>query len=132
MTEPDGREIPVALYDRLSTKAQAEEGYAGEGHLHELREHMKEAGRSIVEEVPDDPGEKRWMHNRPGIRRIIELAEHGVIMRSLDDGGEGLGGEIMRAVMGVLFRDEQRERVRRSRMGTRSKARQGRVVGNAP
>jgi hypothetical protein len=34
--------------------------------------------------------------------------------------------------MGVLSRDEQRERVRRSRMGTRSKARQGRVVGNAP
>jgi DNA invertase Pin-like site-specific DNA recombinase len=162
MTETDGREIPVALYDRLSTKAQAEEGYAGEGHLHELREHMKATGRRIVEEVPDDPGEKRWMHDRPGIRRIkelaqageiaevwawswtrygespvpevlrIELAEHGVILRSLDDGGEGLGGEIMRAVMGVLSRDEQRERVRRSRMGTRSKARQGRVVGNAP
>src|SRR5215210_5820024 len=108
MTEPDGREIPVALYDRLSTKAQAEEGYAGEGHLHELREHMKEAGRSIVEEVPDDPGEKRWMHNRPGIRRIIELPEHGVILRSMDDGGDGLGGEILRAVMRVLFRDEQR------------------------
>jgi Recombinase/Recombinase zinc beta ribbon domain len=62
----------------------------------------------------------------------IELAEHGVILRSMDDGGEGLGGEIMRAVMGVLSRDEQRERVRRSRMGTRSKARQGLVVGNAP
>jgi hypothetical protein len=38
----------------------------------------------------------------------------------MDDGGEGLGGEIMRAVMGVLSRNEQRERVRRSRMGTRS------------
>ena len=162
MTETNGREIPIALYDRLSTKAQAEEGYAGEGHLHELREHMKATGRRIVEEVPDDPGEKRWMHDRPGIRRIkelarageidevwawswsrfgespvpevlrIELAEHGVILRSLDDGGEGLGGEIMRAVMGVLSRDEQRERVRRSRMGTRSKARQGLVVGNTP
>jgi DNA invertase Pin-like site-specific DNA recombinase len=61
----------------------------------------------------------------------IELAEHSVILRSMDDGGEGLGGEIMRAVMGVLSRNEQRERVRRSRMGTRSKARQGLVVGNA-
>ena len=61
----------------------------------------------------------------------IELAEHSVILRSMDDGGEGLGGEIMRAVMGVLSRNEQRERVRRSRMGKRSRARQGLVVGNA-
>jgi DNA invertase Pin-like site-specific DNA recombinase len=50
-----------------------------------------------------------------------------VILRSMND-----GGEIMRAVMGLLSREEQRERVRRPRMGMRSKARQGRVVGNAP
>jgi hypothetical protein len=53
------------------------------------------------------------------------------LLAAVADGGEGLGGEIMRAVMGVLSRDEQRERVRRSRMGMRSKARQGLVVGNA-
>ena len=67
------------LCGRVSTKAQAEEGYAGEGHLHELREHMTATGRRIVEEVPDDPGEKRWMHDRPGIRRLKGLARAGKV-----------------------------------------------------
>ena len=130
MKETNGREISVALYDRLSTKRQGEVGYAEEGHLHELRERLAKMipPRRIVEEVPDDPGEKRWMHDRPGVRRLkelaragrieeiwswswerygqspvpevlsLELGEHGVSLRSLDDGGEGLGGEIIRAV----------------------------------
>jgi len=79
VTAADRHEIPVALYDHLSTKAQAEEGYAGEGHLHELREHMTATGRRIVEEVPDAPGEKRWMHDRPGIRRLKGLARAGKV-----------------------------------------------------
>lgn len=52
----------VALYDRLSTTAQAQDGYAGEGHLHELRAEMAAEGRRIFEEVTDND-EKRWMYD---------------------------------------------------------------------
>ena len=161
MTETNGREIAVALYDRLSTKRQGEVGYAAEGHLHELRERLAKMTppRRIVEEVPDDPGEKRWMPDRPGVRRLkelacagvieevwawswerygqspipevlsLELTEHGVTMRSLDDGGEGFGGEIVRAVRSVISRQDMRDRVRKAAMGKRAKARKGHVVG---
>jgi hypothetical protein len=164
MTKTDGQEIPVALYDRLSTKRQGEVGYAEEGHLHELRERLATMTppRRIVEEVPDDPGEKRWMYDRPGVRRLkglartggieevwawswerygqspipeilsLELNEHGVTMRSLDDGGEGFGGEIVRAVRSVISGQDMRDRVRKSAMGRRAKARKGHVLGAGP
>ena len=164
MTETHGREIPVALYDRLSTKRQGEVGYAEQGHLHELRERLAKMipPRRIVEEVPDDLGEKRWMQDRPGIRRLKELAraggieevwawswerygqspvpevlslelnEHGVTMRSLDDGGEGFGGEIVRAVRSVISGQDMRDRVRKSAMGKLAKARKGHVLGAGP
>jgi DNA invertase Pin-like site-specific DNA recombinase len=148
MTEADRLEIPVAIYDRLSTKRQGEVGYAEEGHVHELRERLAKMTppRRIVEEVLDDPGEKRWMHDRPGVRRLKELAragrveevlslelnEHGVTMRSLDDGGEGFGGEIVRAVRSVLSGQDARDRVRKAAMGKRAKARKGHVLGAGP
>jgi site-specific DNA recombinase len=164
MTKTDGQEIPVALYDRLSTKRQGEVGYAEEGHVHELRERLAKMTppRRIVEEVPDDPGEKRWMRDRPGVRRLkelaqvggieevwawswerygqspvpeilsLELSEHGVTMRSLDDGGEGFGGEIVRAVRSVISGQDMRDRVRKAAMGKRAKARKGHVLGAGP
>jgi DNA invertase Pin-like site-specific DNA recombinase len=118
--------------------------------------------RRIVEDVPEDPGEKRWMYDRPGVRRLKELAraggieevwawswerygqspvpevlslelnEHGVTMRSLDDGGEGFGGEIVRAVRSVISGQDMRDRVRKSAMGRRAKARKGHVLGAGP
>ena len=151
----------VALYERVSTEAQAEGGYSLDGQLNELRERMEAEGRRVVAEVTD-PGEKRWMSTRPGLEKIkalafageidevwawawdrfgespvpevlsIELNEHDVRLRSLDDGGEGLGGEIMRAVAGVLSREDQRTRVRKSLMGKRSKARTGQILGAGP
>ena len=164
MTETNRQEIAVALYDRLSTKRQGEVGYAEEGHLHELRERLAKMTppRRIVEEVPDDPGEKRWMQDRPGVRRLkelaraggieeiwawswerygqspvpevlsLELSEHGVTMRSLDDGGEGFGGEIVRAVRSVISGQDMRDRVRKAAMGKRAKARKGHVLGTGP
>lgn len=158
MTERNGGSVPVALYDRLSTAAQAEEGHAAEGHLRELREEMARTGRAVVEEVRE-AGEKRFMYSRPGVSRLMELAQAGrirevwawswqrygegsvpqrieedladlgVTLRALDDGGEGLGGEILRAVGGVLSANDQRERVRKAGMGKRSKARGGMPVG---
>lgn len=118
--------------------------------------------RRIVEEVPEDPGEKRWMQDRPGVRRLkelahaggieevlawswerygqspvpeilsLELSEHGVTTRSLDDGGEGFGGEIVRAVRSVISGQDMRDRVRKSAMGKLAKARKGHVQGGGP
>ena len=53
----------------------------------------------------------------------LELNEHGVTMRSLDDGGEGFGGEIVRAVRSVISGQDMRDRVRKSAMGKLAKAR---------
>jgi hypothetical protein len=159
MANAEAQEIPVALYDRLSTRAQAEEGYASEGHLRELRAEMAAQGRRIVAEVTDND-QKRWMYDRPGVRRLMELAQagqvdevwswhwqrygegsvpsrleedlgdFGVRLRALGDGGEGLGGRIYRAIGGVLSAEDQAERVRKSGMGKRSKAREGKVLGS--
>ena len=161
MTETNGQGPRVALYERVSTQEQATSGYSLDGQLHELKARMEAEGRRVVAEVAD-PGEKRWMSTRPGLEKIrslaaageidevwawswdrfgespvpevlaVELDEHGVRLRSLDDGGEGLGGEIMRAVGGVLSRADQRSRVRKSKMGMRSKARRGQVLGAGP
>lgn len=150
--------IRAALYERVSTAAQAEEGYSLDGQLHELRERMGAEGRRVVAEV-SDPGEKRWMYERPGLERVkelaaageidevwawawdrfgespwpevlsLELAEHGVKLRSLDDGGEGEDAALLRALRGQLARREQPERVEKSRMGKRAKARKGHVLG---
>jgi len=39
---------------------------------------MAALGRVVVEEV-SDVHEKRWMHDRPGVRRLMELAQAGEI-----------------------------------------------------
>jgi hypothetical protein len=62
----------------------------------------------------------------------LELSEHGVTMRSLDDGGEGFGGEILRAVRSVLSGQDMRDRARKAAMGKRAKARKGHVLGAGP
>ena len=158
-TNGDAREVPVALYDRLSTASQAKEGYASEGHMRELREELAATGRRVVAEIAE-ADEKRWMYDRPGVRRLLKLAEAGeieevwawswrrygegsvpqrleedledlgVALRALDDGGEGLGGKILRAVGGALSSEEQADRVRKSKMGLGAKAGKGHVIGS--
>ena len=68
----------VALYERVSTHSQAREGRSLGGQERDLRARMEAEGREVVE-VITDPGEKRWMPDRPGIRRLRELAEAGEI-----------------------------------------------------
>lgn len=150
--------VRVVLYDRLSTRAQADEGYASEGHLRALREEMAKTGRTVVDVVPDD-GEKRHVYDRPGVRRLMELAQQGVMdevwayrwdrygkgsvptlieedlrdfgvkLRALNDGGDGPGGRYFRAVDGVRSDMEQEEQAEKTKMGKREKARSGKVVG---
>jgi site-specific DNA recombinase len=157
----NGHEIPVALYERVSTQKQADEGYSLEGMFHELRQRLSQDGRRVVTEV-SDRDEKRWTLHRPGVERLrelaasgeveeiwawawdrygespwpevlsIELEEHGVALRALDDGGEGEDAELLRALKSQLAKREQTNRVRRSRMGMFSKARGGEVLGASP
>ena len=157
----NGHEIPVALYERVSTQKQADEGYSLEGMFHELGQRLSQDGRRVVTEV-SDRDEKRWTLHRPGVERLrelaasgeveeiwawawdrygespwpevlsIELEEHGVALRALDDGGEGEDAELLRALKSQLAKREQTNRVRRSRMGMFSKARGGEVLGASP
>jgi DNA invertase Pin-like site-specific DNA recombinase len=148
----------VALYARVSSGPQE---LSLDAQLRELREHAAREGLQVVEEVRD-LAEKRHMIDRPGLNQVrdlaasgaiaevwaveferfgednvpmllaIELGAHGVRCRWPGDGGDGLGGEIMRAVAGVLSREEQRKRAQRSRRGKRDKARRGQVLGAGP
>ena len=148
----------VALYARVSSGPQE---LSLDAQLRELREHAARKGFEVVEEVRD-LGEKRHMIDRPGLDVLrelaasgaveevwaveferfgegnvpmllaLELGAHGVRCRWPGDGGEGLGGEIMRAVAGVLSQEEQRKRAVRSRRGKLDKARRGQVLGAAP
>jgi len=150
--------VRVVLYDRLSTAAQADEGYASEGHLRELRAEMAKTGRQIVDVVTES-GKKRHVYDRPGVRRLLELAARGTMdevwayrwdrygkgsvtmrieedlgdlgvkVRALGDGGEGKGGRYYRAFGGVNSDLEQEEQAEKTRMGRREKARKGKVVG---
>jgi len=148
----------VALYARVSSGPQE---LSLDAQIHELRQHAALEGLEVVEEVRD-LAEKRHMIDRPGLDEVrslaaagkisecwaveferfgegqvptllaIELGAHGVRCRWPGDGGEGLGGDIMRAVAGVLSHEEQRKRAERSRRGKRDKARRGQVLGAAP
>lgn len=161
MVGRNGQGPRVALYDRLSTATQAEDGYAGQGHLHELREHMAATGRVVVEEVTESD-EKRHVYRRPGVQRLLQLAEAGEIQevwayrwdrygkgsvpirieenlgdlgvkaRALNDGGEGPGGRYFRAVDSVRGDIEQEEQAEKTKMGKRSKARAGKILGGGP
>lgn len=145
----------AALYCRVSTDEQA---LSLDGQLRELKEHARAAGLEVVAEVLDR-GEKRRTLERPGVERVMDLAEagqvsevwawawdrygeyptpevwameladHGVTLRSLDDGGEGDDAEDMRIIKSLFSRREGRTRVRRSNRGRTDKALRGEVFG---
>src|SRR5215203_5943506 len=68
----------VVLYARVSTDEQAEKGYSISDQLRSLREHVTREGYDVVEEIVDD-GYSGATPNRPGLFRIMELAEDGTI-----------------------------------------------------
>ena len=68
----------AVLYARVSTDEQAEKGYSISDQLRSLREHAAREGYDVVEEIIDD-GYSGASLNRPGLPRIMELAEDGAI-----------------------------------------------------
>jgi len=66
------------LYARVSTEEQAKAGYSIPEQLRELRAHAAREGYLVVEEAVDD-GHSGADPHRPGLRRVMELAEGGAI-----------------------------------------------------
>ena len=66
------------LYVRVSTDEQAKSGYSIPEQLRELRAYAVHEGYRVVEEVVDDGHSGADVH-RPGLRRVMELAEGGAI-----------------------------------------------------
>ena len=66
------------LYARVSTEEQAKAGYSIPEQLRELRAHAAREGYRVVEEAIDD-GHSGGDPHRPGLRRVMELAENGAI-----------------------------------------------------
>src|SRR5215207_8442896 len=64
----------AVLYARVSTDEQAEKGYSISDQLRSLREHAARDGYNVVDAIVDD-GYSGADLNRPGLRRIMELAE---------------------------------------------------------
>src|ERR671915_649012 len=66
------------LYVRVSTEEQSKSGYSIPDQLRELRAYAAREGYRVVEEAVDD-GHSGADPHRPGLRRVMELAESGTI-----------------------------------------------------
>jgi site-specific DNA recombinase len=66
------------LYARVSTDEQGKSGYSIPDQLRELRAHAAREGYRVVEEAIDD-GHSGADPHRPGLRRVMELAEGGAV-----------------------------------------------------
>ena len=68
----------AALYTRVSTEEQVKHGFSLGEQRRTLQQHTERQGWEVVE-VVEDPGDSGANPNRPGLVRILELAETGKI-----------------------------------------------------
>ena len=66
------------LYARVSTEEQAKTGYSIPEQLRELRAYAAREGYRVLEEAVDD-GHSGADPHRPGLRRVMQLAEAGAV-----------------------------------------------------
>ena len=151
-------EARAILYARVSTDEQAKGGFSIPGQLRELRGHAKREGLRVVEEIVDD-GYSGSNPDRPGLRRVLELAEAGEVdvvaawkrnrlfrsrlfrllwEKDLKEAGVSLvalddtGHRIADGMLDDFAEWEREEITRRTLDGKREKARSGRVIGGHP
>src|SRR5215210_1440782 len=72
----------VALYTRVSTEEQAKSGYSLPEQRRTLTEYAASQGWEVAEAI-EDAGDSGADPNRPGLLRILELAEGGQIVAAL-------------------------------------------------
>jgi site-specific DNA recombinase len=78
MPSTNGRKKTAVLYARVSTDEQAKSGYSIPDQLGTLRIYAAEKGYEVIEECVDD-GWSGADPDRPGLRRIIDLAQTGTV-----------------------------------------------------
>jgi len=69
-----GQTERVALYARVSTEMQAEEGFSIEAQLNEMRAYAAQRGWKVVAEFVD-AGISGSTMDRPGLRALLEAAQ---------------------------------------------------------
>jgi site-specific DNA recombinase len=68
--------LRAVLYARVSTDEQAQRGYSIPDQLRELRGYAAREGLEVVDVIVDD-GYSGASPDRPGLHKIMELAEAG-------------------------------------------------------
>ncbi|MDP9477975.1 MAG: recombinase family protein [Actinomycetota bacterium] len=147
----------VVLYTRVSTEDQRRHGFSLPEQLHTLRQHARREGWEVVEEIADE-GRSGADPLRPGIRRILQLAQEGKMdaavaaardrfFRSrlhrlatdedLDEHGARLislddtGSKIADGVLDSVGEEERERTSKRTSAGKIGKARKGLLVGGS-
>lgn len=149
----------AVLYARVSTRAQAEEGYSLRQQFDALRKHAAQEGYEVVVEV-EDPGYSGSTLDRPGINQIRELAasvdvvlaqdrdrisrdpldyqilrrelqSRGAELRALND-STGPYGEMLDTIMDAVAKQERKNTLSRSRRNMLQRAREGRLPSTRP
>ncbi|QHT58622.1 recombinase family protein [Paenibacillus lycopersici] len=72
------KDIKVAIYVRVSTEEQAEEGYSIDAQLENLRGFCKAKGYSIIKEYRDEGISGKSIQGRKGIQSLLEDARLGI------------------------------------------------------
>lgn len=145
----------VVLYTRVSTEEQARSGFSLPEQSHALRQHAGRMEWEIVAEI-SDPGDSGADPNRPGLLRVLELAERGAVdfvvswkrdrlfrdlyhrrnfEQDLAECGvrtvslNDTGSRIGDKIMDVLSEEEREQIKDRTRAGKMGKARRGLMPG---
>jgi site-specific DNA recombinase len=144
----------AVLYARVSTDEQAKKGYSISDQLGTLRAYAAGRGYEVVEECVDD-GWSGADPDRPGLRRVMELAQTGraevvvamkrdrffrsrlyrlLMDKDLEEHGVKLeamndtGNRIGDAVQDDFAEWEREQITERTTAGRREKARQGKII----
>lgn len=147
----------VANYHRVSSQEQVKHGYSLGEQRHALADYARVQGWEVVAEIADE-GDSGADPDRPGLLRILELAESGAIdaavavkrdrffrdlylrrgfEQDLSEFGVRLialndtGSRIGDTVMDALGEEERLAIGERSRSGKLGKARAGKIVGGS-
>ena len=146
----------MAHYVRVSTDEQGKTGYSIREQLHTLKVHSEAQGDEVIEEIADE-GYSGASPDRPGLARVMELAESGEIdavravkrdrlfrsrlyrlltERDLEEFGVKLealnetGHRIGDGVQDDFAEWEREEMTRRSLSGKIQKAREGKIIAS--